>query len=71
MQGEGPGEDRYCYCDGVSNGDMIRCDGANCEREWFHLDCAGLSRAPAKNGKLPLHLRNWWTLLSRFSKMVL
>ena len=58
MQGEeddedGPGQERYCYCDEVSYGEMVGCDGENCEREWFHLNCVGLSRAPAKNGKSP------------------
>ena len=24
----------YCYCDGVSYGEMIACDDENCEREW-------------------------------------
>lgn len=76
MQGEedeedGPGQERYCYCDGVSYGEMVGCDGDNCVREWFHLDCVGLNRAPAKNGKSPLYLGNSWTLLSRFSEMVL
>lgn len=63
MQGEeddedNPGSERYCYCDEVSYGEMVACDGENCEREWFHLSCVGLSRAPAKNGKSPLHLEN-------------
>lgn len=76
LQGEededdGPGQERYCYCDGISYGEMVACDGDNCEREWFHLDCVGLSRAPAKNGKLPLHFENSWSLLSRYSEMVL
>lgn len=68
---DGPGQQRYCYCDGISYGEMVGCDGDNCGREWFHLDCVGLSRAPAKNGKLPLHLENLWTLLSYSSEMVL
>ena len=56
MQGEedeedGPGQERYCYCEGISYGEMVGCDGDNCEKEWFHLECVGLSRAPAKNGK--------------------
>ena len=79
MQGEeddedGPAQERYCYCDEVSYGEMVGCDGENCEREWFHLQCVGLNRAPAKNGKSPFasrkHRRN---LLTRFlfSKMVL
>lgn len=76
MQGEedeedGPGQEKYCYCDGISYGEMVGCDGDNCVREWFHLDCVGLSRAPAKNGKSPLHLEESWILLSRFSEMVL
>lgn len=44
-------EPRYCYCNGVSYGEMVGCDGEDCEREWFHLTCVGLTRAPAKNGK--------------------
>ena len=76
MQGEedeedGPGQERYCYCDEVSYGEMVGCDGDNCEREWFHLNCVGLSRAPAKNGKLALYLENLWSLLSCYSEMVL
>ena len=56
---DGPGQERYCYCEEVSYGEMVGCDGENCEREWFHLECVGLSRAPAKNGKLFLHLEKW------------
>lgn len=39
-EGEGEGDDRtYCFCDGVSYGQMIACDDHDCEREWvrFHL----------------------------------
>ncbi|KAF9440898.1 hypothetical protein P691DRAFT_622660, partial [Macrolepiota fuliginosa MF-IS2] len=36
----------YCYCDGVSYGEMIACDDENCEREWFHLSCIGLTVCP-------------------------
>ncbi|KAK5740811.1 hypothetical protein LTR17_004401 [Elasticomyces elasticus] len=36
----------YCYCDGPSSGRMIACDGADCEREWFHFDCVGMSELP-------------------------
>lgn len=32
---EGDGDDKtYCFCDGVSYGEMIACDEGNCEREW-------------------------------------
>ncbi|KAI0202629.1 hypothetical protein F4808DRAFT_68225 [Astrocystis sublimbata] len=44
-------EPRYCYCDGVSYGEMVACDADDCEREWFHLDCVGLKAAPPSNMK--------------------
>ena len=40
------GEPRYCYCNGYSYGEMVACDFDGCEREWFHLECAGLAKAP-------------------------
>ncbi|KAI6154011.1 hypothetical protein BKA82DRAFT_4096458 [Pisolithus tinctorius] len=44
---DGEGDDRtYCFCDGISYGEMIACDDANCEREWFHLTCIGLTVPP-------------------------
>jgi len=37
-EGDGEGDDRtYCFCDGISYGEMIACDDANCEREWVRL----------------------------------
>lgn len=37
-EGEGEGDDRtYCFCDGVSYGEMIACDDEECEREWVRL----------------------------------
>ncbi|KAF8665276.1 hypothetical protein AX16_000297 [Volvariella volvacea WC 439] len=43
----GDGDDRtYCFCDGVSYGEMIACDDTGCEREWFHLTCIGLEVPP-------------------------
>ncbi|RDW68271.1 chromatin modification-related protein [Coleophoma crateriformis] len=44
-------EPTYCYCNGVSYGEMVACDGDGCEKEWFHLDCAGLKVAPKGNAK--------------------
>ena len=44
-------EPRYCYCHGISYGEMVGCDGKECQREWFHLSCVGLEKAPGKNGK--------------------
>jgi len=44
---DGDGDDRtYCFCDRVSYGEMIACDDDNCEREWFHLGCIGLTQPP-------------------------
>ncbi|KAG5871367.1 hypothetical protein JTB14_019764 [Gonioctena quinquepunctata] len=37
----------YCICNGVDDGrPMIRCDGDDCETEWFHFDCVGLLYTP-------------------------
>ena len=36
------GEPLYCYCNQVAYGEMVGCDGADCELEWFHLPCIGL-----------------------------
>eukprot|EP01050_Picozoa_sp_SAG11_P008355 SAG11_NODE_734_length_7466_cov_3.388625_2_plen_203_part_00 len=41
-----PNEPRYCYCRQVSFGEMVACDNADCEFEWFHYACVGLSAAP-------------------------
>jgi hypothetical protein len=54
--GEGEGEVdadelTYCYCNGVSYGEMVACDSDECPREWFHLACVGLRVAPAENRK--------------------
>lgn len=39
-------EPTYCYCNQVSYGEMVACDGEDCEREWFHLACVNLSAPP-------------------------
>lgn len=44
-------EPRYCYCNGVSYGEMVACDADGCAKEWFHLECVGLRVAPKGNGK--------------------
>ncbi|KAK4640914.1 hypothetical protein QC761_607970 [Podospora bellae-mahoneyi] len=31
---------------------MVACDGAECQREWFHLECVGLEHEPKGSGKL-------------------
>ena len=45
-------EPTYCYCNQVSYGEMVACDNAGkCPKEWFHLQCAGLTKAPKGNSK--------------------
>lgn len=44
-------EPRYCYCNGVSYGEMVACDADDCEKEWFHLGCVGLKSAPSSSSK--------------------
>ncbi|TNY23918.1 hypothetical protein DMC30DRAFT_372177 [Rhodotorula diobovata] len=41
-----PNEPTYCYCNRVSFGEMIACENEDCSREWFHLGCVGLEKAP-------------------------
>jgi len=43
----------YCICNRPSFGEMIACDGPDCQSgEWFHLSCVGL-----KEGHVPVQ---WW-----------
>ena len=56
MQGDEDEDDEeteptYCYCNQVSYGAMVACDMSSCKKEWFHLDCVGLAKAPTKNGQ--------------------
>ncbi|KAL4897163.1 hypothetical protein BDV59DRAFT_169930 [Aspergillus ambiguus] len=46
-----PNEPRYCICGDVSFGTMICCENQDCDREWFHLDCVGLSEVPGRTAK--------------------
>lgn len=39
-------EERYCYCQTGSYGEMVACDNDDCPREWFHLECIGLKSVP-------------------------
>lgn len=40
-------EPTYCYCNQVSFGEMIGCDNPDCDIEWFHYACVGLTAPPA------------------------
>lgn len=43
----GDGDDRkYCTCRSVSYGNMVACDNEDCEFEWFHWGCVGVTREP-------------------------
>ncbi|KAL7666906.1 Chromatin modification-related protein [[Candida] zeylanoides] len=42
----GANEPTYCYCNQVSFGEMVGCDGDDCKREWFHLPCIGFKNPP-------------------------
>ncbi|KAJ6115519.1 hypothetical protein N7523_005936 [Penicillium sp. IBT 18751x] len=44
-------EPRYCICGDVSFGTMICCENQDCDREWFHLECVGLSEVPSRTAK--------------------
>lgn len=44
--GGGSNEPTYCYCNQVSFGEMVGCDGDDCKREWFHLPCIGYKNPP-------------------------
>lgn len=39
-----PSEPVYCFCRQVAYGDMVGCDNPDCEHEWFHFNCVGLTR---------------------------
>lgn len=41
-----PDEPTYCVCNQVSYGEMVACDNEECEIEWFHYTCVGLTAAP-------------------------
>ncbi|KAG7093498.1 hypothetical protein E1B28_007173 [Marasmius oreades] len=43
-------EKKYCHCNRVSFGEMVGCDnGENCDIEWFHLNCVGLTHLPSED----------------------
>jgi succinate dehydrogenase flavin-adding protein (antitoxin of CptAB toxin-antitoxin module) len=39
-------ETKYCICRQVSYGAMVACDNEECEIEWFHYDCVGITQPP-------------------------
>lgn len=39
-------ETKYCICRQISYGEMVACDNKECEIEWFHYDCVGVTQPP-------------------------
>ena len=39
----------YCLCHQGESGWIIACDNPNCSIEWFHFECAGLTRKFRRN----------------------
>lgn len=42
----GDDDQKYCFCQTVSYGDMVACENEACRYEWFHFKCVGITRAP-------------------------
>lgn len=43
---DGEEQERYCFCNKPSSGDMVGCDNDDCRRQWFHFECVNLDSAP-------------------------
>uniref|UniRef100_T1KIJ1 Inhibitor of growth protein n=1 Tax=Tetranychus urticae TaxID=32264 RepID=T1KIJ1_TETUR len=41
-----PNEPRYCLCNQISYGSMVACDNEECQFEWFHYGCVGITQPP-------------------------
>ncbi|EJS43451.1 yng2p [Saccharomyces arboricola H-6] len=46
LENEDEDKTLYCFCQRVSFGEMVACDGPNCKYEWFHYDCVSLKEPP-------------------------
>ncbi|SCU98456.1 LAFA_0G18030g1_1 [Lachancea sp. 'fantastica'] len=45
-QAEEDDKQLYCFCQSVSYGEMVACDGPHCKFEWFHYTCVNLKEPP-------------------------
>ncbi|CEP62336.1 histone acetyltransferase YNG2 LALA0_S05e03356g [Lachancea lanzarotensis] len=45
-QAEEDDKQLYCFCQSVSYGEMVACDGPHCRFEWFHYTCVNLKEPP-------------------------
>lgn len=44
----------YCICRRIAYGEMVSCDNDDCEIEWFHYGCVGLSKEPRNQWFCPV-----------------
>lgn len=51
---DGDDETLYCLCQKVSFGDMVGCDNDDCEYQWFHYKCVGVTEEPAGEWLCPI-----------------
>ena len=38
--------DKWCYCGGCEEGEMIACDSDTCQIVWFHTECLKIDSIP-------------------------
>uniref|UniRef100_A0A060TBQ3 Chromatin modification-related protein n=1 Tax=Blastobotrys adeninivorans TaxID=409370 RepID=A0A060TBQ3_BLAAD len=50
---DGDEEVLYCTCQRVSFGNMVACDNPDCQYEWFHYECVGLTSPPSGSWYCP------------------
>ena len=50
----------YCYCGFSTYDEMVECSNPNCEKYWFHFDCASLEVTPPHD----------WTCLTCIKKTI-
>jgi inhibitor of growth protein 3 len=46
-------DNKYCFCQRVSYGDMVACDNDNCQIQWFHWGCVGIKEEPVGDWLCP------------------
>ena len=48
--GQSSNSEVVCICQKKKFGRMMKCENSQCEKQWFHLSCIGLSRRPLGMG---------------------
>ena len=44
--GQSSNSEDVCTCQKKKFGRMMKCENSQCEKQWFHFSCIGLSRRP-------------------------